>query len=227
MQLTGKLAALENIYRIYDEFAASLELACKKHCAHCCTTSVTLTTIEGYKIIQQVSSDKDRNWMESIRQASALPHFQPAITTNQLALMCARGIEPPEEKQPENNQCPLLSQNQCPHYAVRPFGCRCMLSHHNCGTYGYADMDDFVLSVNTVVLQTIEQLDVDGCSGNMMDVLKVMAGIKNRQAYRQDRLNCVSTGLIANQPLKVLMIPPQHRTRMEPILKALRDFRIR
>ena len=225
MDIRAKLAALKNIYRIYDEFAASLELACKKHCAPCCTTSVTVTTIEGYTIIQQLTSDKDRDWMVGIRQATKLPHFQPAITTNQLARMCAQGIEPPEEKQPERNPCPFLSQNECPVYAVRPFGCRCLLSRHDCGTYGYAKIDDFVLSVNTVVLQIIEHLDADGCTGNMLDVLAVMAEQGNRQAYQQGKLNCVSTGLIANQPLKVLMIPPQHRTRMEPILQSLRKIR--
>ncbi|MGD8723544.1 MAG: hypothetical protein PVG00_06400, partial [Desulfobacterales bacterium] len=90
----------------------------------------------------------------------------------------------------------------------------------------YADIDDFVLSVNTVLLQTIEHIDADGCSGNMLDVLEVMAGQENRQAYQEGQLNCASTGLIKNQSLKILMIPPEHRTRMEPILQSLRDIRI-
>ncbi len=225
MELTGKLAALEKIYDIYDEFAASLVLSCKKHCAHCCTTRVTLTTIEGYTIIEQLKPESDADWLPKIRQASEQPHFQPQITTNGLAHMCAQGIEPPEEKQPESKTCPFLSDDQCPLYRVRPFGCRCLVSRHDCGKHGYADIDDFVLSVNTVMLQTIEHMDADGCSGNMIDVLKVMAGQENRQAYREGKLECESTGLIANQPLKVLMIPPQHRTRMEPVLQSLREIR--
>ncbi|MBT8366491.1 MAG: hypothetical protein KJP23_17485, partial [Deltaproteobacteria bacterium] len=85
--------------------------------------------------------------------------------------------------------------------------------------------NDFTLSVNTVMLQTLEHLDADGCSGNLLDVLKVMSRKDNRQAYQQGKLNCASSGLIANQPLKVLMIPPQHRTRMEPILQSLQEIR--
>jgi hypothetical protein len=226
MKLNGKMAVLEKIYRIYDEFAASLELACKKGCAHCCTTSVTLTTIEGYSIIEQLNSEKVSEWMDKIQQASEQPHFQPAITTNQLAHMCAAGIDPPAEEQPANRRCPFLSQDLCPLYTVRPFGCRCLISRHDCGQQGYADIDDFALSVNTVMLQTIEHLDADGCTGNMLDVLKVISEEENRQAYQEGKLKCASSGLLANQPLKVLMIPPEHRTRMEPILQSLRNIRI-
>ena len=86
-------------------------------------------------------------------------------------------------------------------------------------------MDDFVLSVNTIFLQTIEHMDADGCSGNLLDVIAVMASRENRQACEENRLKCEGAGLIANQPLKVLMIPPQHRTRMDPILQSLREIR--
>lgn len=226
MAISVKLAALEKIYDIYDEFAASLDLACKKHCAHCCTTSVTLTTLEGYKIVKQLKSNQNTAWMEQIQRASEKVHFQPKMTTNQFAQMCAAGIDPPQEEQPASLTCPFLSDSQCPLYSVRPFGCRCLISRHDCGRHGYADIDDFALSVNTVMLQTIEHLDADGCSGNMLDVLRVMTGQENRQAYQEGKLDCASNGLIANQPLKVLMVPPQHRTRMEPILESLRNIRI-
>jgi hypothetical protein len=86
-------------------------------------------------------------------------------------------------------------------------------------------MDDFVLSLNTLFLQTIEHLDAAGCSGNLLDVLVVMASPENRQAYEDHRLKFATAGLIANQPLKVLMIPPQHRARMEPIIQSLREIR--
>jgi hypothetical protein len=225
MNLNDKLAALDQIYDIYDRFIAGQRLACKKGCARCCTTSVTLTTIEGYKIIEQLISEKDTEWTDKIRPATDLTHFRPQITTNQLAHLCAQGIEPPEETQPERQPCPLLSRNRCPLYRVRPFGCRCLVSRHDCGQHGYADIDDYVLSVNTVLLQTIEHLDADGCSGNMLDVLMVMAGQENRRAYKKGKLDCLSTKLIQNQPLKILMIPPEHRTRMEPILQSLRNIR--
>ena len=226
MELTGKLAALEKIYRVYDDFAASLELACKKYCAHCCTTSVTVTTIEGYKLALDLASGSITGWEKLIRQAAAQKHFKPKMTTNRFADLCAGGIEPPDEEFGESQTCPFLTDKQCPLYAVRPFGCRCLVSRHDCGRHGYADIEDFVLSVNTVMLQTIEHLDAGGCSGNMLDVLNVFVRQENRLAYETGKLECASTGLVANQLLKVLMIPPEHRTRMQPILEALRKIRI-
>lgn len=226
MQLSNKLAALEKIYSIYDKFAASLDLACKKYCAHCCTTSVTLTSVEAYKIIMDLESNPEVDRIEKIRQAAAQTHFKPKITTNQLANLCAQGIEPPEEESSEWKSCPFLADDLCTIYALRPFGCRCLLSRHDCGTEGYADMDDYVLSVNTVFLQSIEHMDDKGCTGNLLDVLEVMASEENRQAYENKTLKCSTVGLIANQPLNILMIPPEHRTKMEPILKSLQEIRI-
>jgi hypothetical protein len=57
-------------------------------------------------------------------------------------------------------------------------------------------------------------------------VLGVMTLKENRQAYVNGKLKCLSAGLIANQPLKVLMIPPEHRTRIEPILNSLQEIRV-
>jgi hypothetical protein len=225
MNLNHKLAALDQIYRIYDNFVSGLDLACKKYCAHCCTTSVTLATVEGYKIIQQLESEGDKGWIEKIVQAAEQPHFQLKITTNQLANMCAKGIEPPLEEDTGWHACPLLKDDLCPFYTARPFGCRCLVSHQDCGKEGYAEIDDFVLSANTVFLQTIEHLDTDGCTGNLLDMLGVMALKENRQLYVEGKLNCRHPGLIRNHPLKVLMIPPEHRTRMEPILKSLQEIR--
>jgi hypothetical protein len=68
-------------------------------------------------------------------------------------------------------------------------------------------------------------MDAAGCSGNLLDVLAVMASRENQKAYENHRLECATAGLIANHALKVLMIPPQHRTRMEPILQSLREIR--
>jgi hypothetical protein len=78
----------------------------------------------------------------------------------------------------------------------------------------------------SVFLQTIEHVDVNGCTGNLMDVLDVMSSEDNQWAYKNNALNCQNAGLISNHPLKVLMIPPEHRLRMEPILQALRQIKL-
>ena len=226
MKIKTKLEALDRVCEIYDGFSATLDLACQAKCAHCCTTNVTLTTLEGFKIVQSLIATGKLDVIDGLKKRAEIPRFQPLLTTNRMAELCAAGAKVPQEDTAgEWQDCGLLDDSLCTIYDLRPFGCRCFVAHQNCGATGYADIDDFTLSVNTVMLQTIEHLDADGCSGNMLDVLKVMARQKNRQSYQAGQLDCASTGLIANHPLKVLMIPPQHRSRMEPILQSLRDIR--
>jgi hypothetical protein len=227
MEITSKLKILDQIYAIYEKFAASLDLACKKYCDHCCTSGVILTTLEGYKIMDRLTSDSTTAVVQQIRSASELKRIRPNLTTNRLAQLCAQGVDTPEEE--DNSDlptCPLLLDHQCPIYELRPYGCRCLVSRHNCGDKGYAEIDDFVLSVNTVFLQTIEHVDADGCSGNLVDVLEAMSLEKNREAYCSGALHCSANKLIPNQPLEVLMIPPEHRTKMEPILQELRQVKV-
>lgn len=223
MDLTSKLKILDQIYSIYEKFTDSLDLACQKYCDHCCTSGVTLTTLEGYKIIARLASDTEIEFIQKIRSSAPIKRFRPHITTNRLARLCAEGVEPPEEIGNGNWQnCPILVDHLCPIYELRPFGCRCLVSRRRCGEKGYAEMDAFVFSVNTVFLQTIEHVDAEGCSGNLVDVLETMWREQNREAYRNGKLHCTGNGLIANQPLEVLMIPPEHRERIEPILQELR-----
>jgi hypothetical protein len=227
MDIASNLKILDQIYAIYDKFAASLDLACRKYCDHCCTSGVILTTLEGYKIIGSLTSDSTRAVIQHIRSASELKRLRPQLTTNRLAQLCAEGVDPPEEADNLNLPgCPLLLDHECPIYELRPYGCRCLVSRHNCGETGYAEIDDFVLSVNTVFLQTIEHVDAAGCSGNLVDVLQAMSEENNREAYCSGALHCSANKLIPNQPLEVLMIPPEHRTKMEPILQELRQIKV-
>lgn len=222
MEIRKRLSALGNIYNIYDEITAGLDLACRKACAHCCTTHVTLTTLEGYRISTHLSMTIKTELLNLIQTGRDTHRFRPEMTTNQLADMYARGIHPPQESEtvPEK-VCPLLTDRLCAIYELRPFGCRCLVSRFNCGDKGYAEIDDFVLSVNTVFLQTIEHLDVTGCSGNLADVLEALLTKNNLAAYEKGTFHCKNTGLVSNHPLTTLMIPPEHRAQIEPILHRL------
>jgi hypothetical protein len=227
MMLTTKLTALDRIYAAYDRFCATLNVACKKYCAHCCTSNVTLTTLEGYKIVDHLIATGKLDIIGGLKHMAATTRYRPQISTNRLAeLYAAEAKVPEEEMAAEWQECALLEKNLCSIYDLRPFGCRCFVSRKNCAETGYADIDEFTASMNTVFLQTIEHLDAEGCSGNLIDVLQVMASKDNRQAYAKNRLKCETSGLIVNWSLKVLMIPPEHRTKMEPILQELRQIKI-
>ena len=56
--------------------------------------------------------------------------------------------------------------------------------------------------------------------------MQFMAAADNRQAYEQGKTNCEDSGLIVNWELKVLMIPPEHHERIEPILQQLRKIKL-
>jgi Fe-S-cluster containining protein len=225
--LATKLTALDRILAVYDRFCSALDVACQKSCAHCCTANVTVTTLEGYKIVNHLIQAERLDTINGFETVAAARRYQPRISTNRMAELYAAGAKVPQEAAAtEWEECPLLTENLCAIYDWRPFGCRCFFSRTHCAQTGYADIDDFTASVNTVFLQTLEHLDEDGCTGNLLDVLQVMVSGDNRWAYEKQALNCGKHGLIENWPLKVLMIPPEHRNRMEPILQQLRNIRL-
>jgi len=225
MHLSIRLKILDKLYAIYDEYVGNLDVACRKNCAHCCTCNVILTTLEGYKIVDHLESHGIWNWLQAIESVSYKKRFQPKTTTNKIAECCMHGRHLPEEEiQSTGGACPFLKKDQCTLYGVRPFGCRCMVSRRNCNETGFAEIDEFVATVNTVFLQVIEHLDWQGCSGNLTDILQCLATKENRSAYRSDSLACLKWALIPNQKMTVLMIPPEHRKQIEPIVQDLRSI---
>ncbi len=227
MDIQRKLRALDRIYAVYDEFVRLQDSACKPQCHRCCTTHVTVTTLEAYKICETLPSSEREKIFRRIREASGLKRFRPAITTNALAELCARDEDLPAENEDHGSQsCPLLAQDLCSIYALRPFNCRCFISRTPCDQQGHADLDEAVLAVNTLFLQTIEHVDAEGCSGNLLDVLEVLANEEKRQAYASGTVDCAANAMIANRPVKILMLPPEHRGKIEPILHRLRQIRV-
>jgi hypothetical protein len=228
MELQRKLKALDKVYAVYDDFLRTRETACRMGCRHCCTTRVSLTTLEACRIRETLLPAAAGALDRRLAAASGIERFRPRLTTNALAELCARDAEIPAEDDAEGvcEECPLLAEDLCTVYALRPFNCRCFVSRTACTPESGADVEDFLLSVNTVFLQTIEHLDAGGCSGNLIDVLGVFGAAEKRAAYAEGRLHCTGNGLIANRPLTVLMVPPEHRARIGPILQELRSIRM-
>ncbi|MFC1515586.1 hypothetical protein ACFL7E_02375 [Thermodesulfobacteriota bacterium] len=222
-----KLAVLKQIYRIYDDFSRNLSVACEIFCTQCCTNHVTMTTLEGYMIVEHLLSEERLLLLGKVETGLSDTRFQPKVTTNKLAELCMAG----EDFQDAvvdytGGRCPLLRNDECSIYTIRPFMCRCMISKQDCRDTGYADVDPFVISVNNLFLQTIEHVDSAGCSGNLSDVLLALGREDNRRSYKENRMKDSGLELIPNQVIKVLMIPPEHRHRIEPILKTLMDIQV-
>jgi Fe-S-cluster containining protein len=227
LDLNTRLLVLDELYRIFDAFINTSEVACAELCDTCCTANVTLTTLEGLKLVRHLIDSGNRNWAPAIERLASPARFRPRLTTNRLATLCAENAPLPDEPEaPATGRCPFLSAGRCPVYAVRPFACRCMVSRRTCGRRGAADMDPLIVTVSNVFMQTIEQVDAAGCSGNLVDVLRALAAGENRERYALGVLNCTAQGLIANHPISVLMVPPEHRARVQPLLDAIGRIRI-
>lgn len=227
MDMKAKLTILERMVAIYDQFIGDFDVACEKFCAHCCTANVTMTTLEGYRIFDHLHQSGGTHHLERIVANPHPDRFQPLITINRMADICARDGDLPEEHlNPAAGPCPILQDDACPLYPVRPFGCRCMVSAQHCGQSGFADMDPFILTVNDLFLQHLEHIDAQGYTGNFADVMAFLAVEDNRSKYVDGMLGPAPDNLVPNQPVFVLMIPPEHRERVQPILQQIRSIQV-
>ena len=169
MKIDVKQNVLDQIYGIYDKFTRTIKVACKPGCAACCTQNVTATSNEVYRVVKDLASDNKLDWKKKLT-GLVKARYAPVITTNQMAEQCMTGAAiPPEENHAVQDSCPFLQDDLCTIYSHRPFGCRCFVSKQDCRQSDCADVDPFVLTVNTVFLQFIEHIDTPGFTGNFMD----------------------------------------------------------
>ena len=198
--------------------------ACDKGCASCCTCNVTGTTLEGALIYDHLAPGKGMEALAAQVAAAPVRRYQPAITINQMVELCLNDLDLPEEtNDPEAGPCLWLEDNLCPIYAIRPFGCRAMCSLENCKTSGEAQMPPLVLSANNVMMQYIEALDRPGASGNMADVLQFLTQKENYHAYVNGTPLKFPGSLKPNLAFQVLMVPPEHRRQIEPLVQNLQQ----
>lgn len=227
MELNDKLTVLEQMMAIYDQCVGEFDLACQKYCAHCCTANVTMTTLEGYRILTHLERTGDTIGLKTLARRAHSGRFIPQTTINQMADICARGGDPPDEQpDPEAGPCPILADRICCLYPVRPFGCRCMVSARNCAENGFAEMDPFILTVNDIFLQHLEHIDAHGYTGNFVDVMQFFTSDENLSNYAAGRPGKTIDGLLPNQPVFVLMIPPEHRERIQAVLQQIRRIQV-
>ncbi len=227
MDMETKLALLDEIYKLHDDFMGMNDMVCKKGCATCCTRNVTLTTLEATRIATALSSDVFSGCLAKINEKEDLKRMQPSVTTNEFAdLIIAGGDVPEDESDPQWGPCPVLESAECPIYEVRPLGCRALVSKQDCGESGFADMDDFVMTVNNVFNQYIEHIDGDGFTGNFTDMMRFVADSDNLKAYREGSLGDPEPPLIKNHPMKILMVPPEYHGKIGPILESLQNIKV-
>jgi len=206
----GSLNKLKAIYTLHAELMETLDLACLPGCDLCCTRNVSVTTLEADLIANHLKKIDIPDWRQRITAVKNLPRFKPLVTTNGLAHLCRLGKEPPEETvNPDWRPCPFLVDHRCSIYVVRPFACRCMVSKSVCQQGSQAEIDDYLLSLNTVFMQFIEHADAKGYTGNLIDMLP----LENR--------NDNDTNYIPNRPIEMILLPPEYQNRAREIITKL------
>jgi Fe-S-cluster containining protein len=223
LDLAKKLTLLDEIYKIYDDAVSGWSFFCKKQCALCCTQNVTLTTLEGERIVRHIQTSGQNHLFDVVRKNTSQKRFRPETTTNRIAELCALGEEIPDETiDPASGTCPLLENDLCLVYEERPFGCRCLVSKNDCRKTGYAEIDPFILTINDIFIQHIEHLDHQGMTGNFCDIIALLQPVEN-QSHNIHR-NASRDTLIQNRPIRVLMIPPEHRDKVRPVIESLKKI---
>ncbi|SLM28856.1 conserved hypothetical protein [Desulfamplus magnetovallimortis] len=192
---------------------------CKKGCDTCCTCNVTMTSLECEYILTQMSLDERYKLISLIYQNRSAIRYHPEVTTNGFAQICMDGGDIPiEDNDPSWGKCPLLGEDHlCPIYEKRPFGCRSLVSEVDCFKSGYAEISPLTLTVNNIFMQYIEHLDSGGITGNFTDMM-LAAGTWDSVIHDDEKIH-----IIYNRKARLLMIPPEHRNAVEPLLKSIFD----
>ncbi len=215
-----RLSIIRQIFDLHASIISETEsisefnLACKAGCSACCTANVTMTWLEGELILDHIPADSQARLHKDLKKIETQKRFIPKTTSNHIAELCAADEEiPDEEIDPVWGVCPFLSDDLCSIYESRPMGCRCMVSSKDCSISGAAQTDPFILTVNNVFLQYIEHISATKPFGNLLDVMLNILNTTDETAG--------SSNLVTSRPLRILMIEPAHRKKMESVLSRL------
>ncbi len=162
----SKIAQLKSVYTIFKEVMKDFQVVCKEKCASCCTCNVTMTSLEADLILNSLNDKQLKKVGRDLVNQFPEKRYTPKITTNQFARLCIEDKEiPEEENDPSWGQCPLLENDLCIIYKVRPFGCRALIYEIDCKKDKVAQIPPIALTINNIFLQAIEHLDKNGFFG--------------------------------------------------------------
>lgn len=211
------ISRLNKLYKLYEQFSNTITQACQKLCSSCCTVNATMTTLEGKYILHHIHPEHKRSIYDTLKYCSSPKRYQPKLTLNGFASSCMAGVDfPEEENNPTWGKCPLLSNDACTVYEQRPMACRIMMSTSICDEHGYADMDELTITLNNVFLQYVEHMDENGFFGNLTDILLFLDYEENESVQDPKSLP-----IIKNRAAPFLMVPPEHRKKIIPIIEEI------
>lgn len=239
--LFPEIVILKKLYTLYEQTLSDIPLVCEKTCADCCTCNVTVTSLEAAFMVHSLDAKALAGVRQGLTERFPLQRYIPKMTLNQFAGHClSEGGPPQEENNPDWGQCPILEADLCTLYPVRPFGCRSMMSQVYCRNTGYAQVPPLALTQTHIFLQYIEHLDFQGFSGNLADMLAFYLDKRNLDlsgggnpapglpnpvpgylSFEIMKRSGKTETFIQNMKIQGLMVPPEHRAAVSPLLKQI------
>ena len=114
MEASNRLAS-EFVKKALECDPPSFPIACRQGCTWCCYVKVDVTAPEVLRIVEYLRSSLGEAQLETLKKR--------VIETDE----ATRGLSP-DERFALSVPCPLLQDDQCRVYAVRPMACRGMTS---------------------------------------------------------------------------------------------------
>lgn len=219
----------EDIYQtIIDNFttwAAEYDCACTKGCSPCCTENVTITALEGERILNFARASGMEKWLaEKLQLPQQVSRL--VMTTNEFAHACLNGREADPTENGTLAPCPFLENNLCRIYPVRPFSCRCFISTVRCSATQPARIDEQYLAAATAMMQLIEHLGQKEYWGNMADVLLALCDISAHRSIAEqlgDPAHIMRGRLrtLTARPLPGFLFTEEDEKRIGPLMLAI------
>lgn len=205
---------LLTLYEAFDAWVGRIDFACREGCTICCTRSVTMTTLEGDRIMTFLS---ESNRLSELATAKFLPtpDRKTLFTTNSYASAYLSGKSVEGAENWDLRPCPFLTDGSCSIYPVRPFGCRLFASLEICSADStkqmppHAQMPPGYIGGAAVLLQCIEHLDYGGRWGSMVDLLVGLNNVKVEE-YGEPTV-----------PIPGFLVEQQERHLVEPLLRDM------
>jgi len=217
-EILDKRQLLIKLYEVHDTLTREWKIACKKYCSECCTDHICMTGLEGRLILEYLRIKKLQDFLnQAIRPDK---RYHPKTTINQEAWLALHDKPIPEPEETPLNRCIFLTSDQCSIYPVRPMSCRTMVSTLSCHNAGHATMTTFQMSAATLFYQFIEMLDLGGYYGNYLNILEMLTTPPETQSIQ---LVMTKTPLLRNNRIHHVMIPPEHREELIPVMNEIQN----
>ena len=221
---------LDHIYDSFATWAGTQPTVCAKGCSTCCTDNVTITALEGERILDYVLREGKQQWFATALRSSRIPP-KANLTENGYVKSIMEGLDAEEEAERTFSRCPFLVDEVCGFYPVRSFSCRSFISAHRCSPEDPAEItDEYALSCS-IVTQIIEHVGQGEYWGNMIDMLLALL---DNSKYRDiaelvnDPARCAESRfrLLRAEPVPGFLLDDEGYKRIEPLLAAILNHQI-